>query len=151
MLSKLKTPNHLGIFFIVLQLQLFPFLPITLLSSTMPHSHSQPPPHCLCPWVLYLCSFACPFSSFPHYSPSPFPLATVSFFFISKSLVLFCSFVCFVQYVTLIGEIIWYLSFTAWLISLSLFHSMDGTGISIHGIWMESGWNLQFHPCFLKR
>ena len=40
------------------------------------------------------------------------------------SLVLLCSFVCFVHYVPLIGEIIWYLSFTAWLISLSIILSV---------------------------
>ena len=35
-------------------------------------------------------------------------------------LVLFCLFVCFVDQVPLIGEIIWYLSFITWLISLSI-------------------------------
>ena len=58
-----------------------------------------------------------PSPSFPHYLPPPSPLVTVNLFFISKSLILFCSFICFVDQVPL-GEIIWYLSFTAWLTSL---------------------------------
>ena len=58
--------------------------------------------------------------SFPHYTPSPSPLVTVRLFFISKPLVLFCSFVCLVDKVPLTGEIIWHLSFTAWFISLSI-------------------------------
>ena len=56
----------------------------------------------------------------PHCPPPPSPLVTVSLFFICMSLVLFCSFACFGDYIPLIGEIIWYLSFTAWLISLSI-------------------------------
>ena len=56
----------------------------------------------------------------PHYISLPLPLGTVSLFFISMSLVLFCSLVCFVDYVPPIGEVIWYLSFTTWLISLSI-------------------------------
>ena len=50
----------------------------------------------------------------------PSPLVTVSLFFISRSLVLFCSLFCFVDQVSLIGKIIWYLSFTNWLMSLSI-------------------------------
>ena len=38
-----------------------------------------------------------PFPSFPYYPPFPSPLVTVSLFFISTSLILFCSFVCFVD------------------------------------------------------
>ena len=39
------------------------------------------------------------------------------------SLILFCSFVGFVHKVPLIGEIIWYLSFADWLISLRIIPS----------------------------
>ena len=49
----------------------------------------------------------------------PFLWSSISLFFISKFLVLFCSLVCFVDYVPFIGEIIWYLSFTAWLTSFT--------------------------------
>ena len=64
------------------------------------------------PWWLF------PF--FPLLSPSPPPLVTVSLFFISMSLVIFCLLVCFVDQVLLIDEIIWYLSFIAWLPSVSI-------------------------------
>ena len=84
--------------------------PPTFIPPT-PHSHSQSPPHCPCPWVLYICSLTCSFPFFPPLYPSSFALVTVSLFFISMSLVLFCPLVCFVDYVPLIGEIIWYLSF----------------------------------------
>ena len=72
------------------------FFPIAFPFPIPPHSHSQSP-HCPCLWALYLCSFACPFPFFP-LLPTPLsPLVTVSLFFISKSIVLFCSFVCFVD------------------------------------------------------
>ena len=64
-----------------------------------------------------------------HYSSLPSPLVTVSLFFISMSLVIFCLLICFVDYVPLIGEIIWYLSFTAWFTSLSIMLSS-----SIHAV-----------------
>ena len=38
-----------------------------------------------------------PGSSFPQLSPPPSPLVTVSLFFVSMSLVLFCLLVCFVD------------------------------------------------------
>ena len=63
-----------------------------------------------------------PFILFPA-NPSPFssiipsPLVTVGLFSISMSLVMFCLLVCFVDWVPVKGEIIWYLHFTAWLIS----------------------------------
>ena len=53
-------------------------------------------------------------------TPFASPLVTLSVFFFSMSLVIPCSVVCFVDYVLLIGEIIWHLSYTAWLISLSI-------------------------------
>ena len=65
------------------------------------------------PWLV-------PSPSFPPYTPSPSPLVAVSLFFVSMPLVLFCRFVCFVHYVPIIGEIIWYLPFPSWLISLSI-------------------------------
>ena len=59
-------------FFIVVQLQLFPFPPITLLHPTHSHRpHSILPPPCwLCPWVLYNMFLDNPSPSFP-YCPSP--------------------------------------------------------------------------------
>ena len=70
-----------------------------------------------------------PFHSFPHHLSLPSPLVTVSLFFISMFLVIVCLLVCFVNEVPLIGEIIWYFSFTTWLISLSIVLSS-----SIHAV-----------------
>ena len=67
--------------------------------------------------------------SFPHYPSPPFPMVTASLFFISMSLVVFCLLVCFVDQVPIIGESIWYLSFTAWLTLLSIMLSS-----SIHAV-----------------
>ena len=61
--------------------------------------------------------------------PPPYPLVTVSLYFISMSLVIFGLLVCFLDQVPLKGEIIWSLSLTAWLISLSIMLSS-----SIHAI-----------------
>ena len=55
--------------------------------------------------------------SFPHYLPLPYPLVTVSLFFISMSLVISCLFVCSVDYIPFTGEIIWYC-----LLPSGLFH-----------------------------
>ena len=71
----------------------------------------------------------CSRTVFPPLSPPTSLLVTVHLFFISMSRVIFCLLVCFVDQVPLIGEIIWYLSFTAWLISLSTMLSS-----SIHAV-----------------
>ena len=73
-----------------------------------------------CTWVIYTCSLLDPSPSFLLYPCSPSLLVAVSLFLVSMLLVLFCLFVCFVDYGQLIGEIIWYLSFTTWLISLGI-------------------------------
>ena len=92
------------------------------LSSTPPNSTSHP--HSFSPLALPMGPLYMfldnPFPSFPHY-PSPFPsLVTVSLFFITASLVIFCLLFCFVDWVPLIGEITCYLSFTTWLMPLSI-------------------------------
>ena len=74
------------------------------------------------PWLI-------PLLSFKKFSALFSPLTTVSLFHDSMLLVLFCSLVYFVHYVPLIGEIIRYLSFTDWLISLSIIFSS-----SIHAV-----------------
>ena len=99
-----------------------------------PSPQPSPPPSLnpdllwLCPYVLYTCSCQT-FPLFPPLSPPCSPLVTDSLLLISMSLVIFCLLVCFVDYVPLIGEIIWYLSFTTWLISLSIMLSR-----SIHAV-----------------
>ena len=78
--------------------------------------HLHPPPW-FCPCVLY--SSSCnPLSSLssPHSS-----LPIVTLFLTSMSLVIFCFLLSSIDYVPVKGEIIWYLSLTAWLISLSIF------------------------------
>ena len=62
-------------------------------------------------------------------SPPHSPVTIVTMFLISVSLVIFCLLFSFVDYVPVKGEIIWYLSLTAWLISLSIMLSS-----SIHAI-----------------
>ena len=67
-----------------------PLLTPTLYSP----SHSQSP-HCLCPLVLYLCSFACPFPFFPLLSTSPLfsgKCQLVLYFQVSGSILLICLF-----------------------------------------------------------
>ena len=67
-----------------------------------PPPQSSPPPTLnptplwFCPCVLYTCSLL-PFLRFPPLSPLPSPLATVSLFFISMSLLVFCLLVSFVD------------------------------------------------------
>ena len=96
-------------------------------SSYSSHLYLPPFPFALSMYPLYM--FLDNPSPFPWVSPPTSPLVTVSLSFISMSLVLFCLLVCFVDYILLIGEIIWYLSFTTWLISLSIMLSS-----SIHAV-----------------
>ena len=53
-------------------------------------------------------------------SPPHSPLTIVRLFLTSISLVIFCLLFSSVDYVPVKGEIIWYLSLTIWLISLSI-------------------------------
>ena len=59
----------------------------------------------------------------------PPPPTIVRLLLISMSLVIFCLLFSFFDYVPVKGEIIWYLSLTAWLISLSIMLSS-----SIHAV-----------------
>ena len=107
--------------FIVVQVQFSAFsshhsLPPRL--SPPPFLVSTPPAR-YCPCVLYHCSCK-PFTLFPYNNPLLFYLITVSLFSISVSLVIFCFLVCFVDQFPFLGEIIWHLTFTTWIISLSI-------------------------------
>ena len=100
---------------------LLPF-PLFLLLVPSPTPQSIPPP-----LFIYSCSLTYPFLFFPPLSTSPSLLVTVGLIFISMSWDIFCSFVSFVDQLPLIDKIIWYLSFTTWLIHLEkhfLFLSM---------------------------
>ena len=100
-----------------------PFLhPTPAEPISLPDLH---PPPWFCPCVLY--SSSCN-PLFP-LSPPDSPLATVSLFLTSMSLVIFCLLFSPIAYVPVKGEIIWYLSLTTWLISLSIMLSS-----SIHAV-----------------
>ena len=90
--------------------------------TSLPHLH---PPPWFCPCDLY--SSSCnPLSSL---SPPHSPLAIVGLFLTSMSLVIFSLLFSSIDYVPVKGEIIWYLSLTAWIISLSIMLSS-----SIHAV-----------------
>ena len=81
--------------------------------TSLPHLH---PPPWFCPCVLH--SSSCN-PLFP-LSPPHSPLATARLFPTSMSLVVFCLLFSSIDYVPVKGEIIWYLSFTTQLTSLSI-------------------------------
>ena len=81
--------------------------------TSLPHLH---PPPWFCPCVLYSSS-SNPLSSL---SPPHSPLTIVRLLLTSMSLVIFWLLFSSVDYAPVRGEIIWYLSLTAWLISLSI-------------------------------
>ena len=70
------------------------FFPIAELYPVAP-THIVSHSHFLSPWVLYLCSFACPFSLFSSLSPSLLPSGHCQFvlyFQVSGSILLICLF-----------------------------------------------------------
>ena len=105
---------------------------VSIFSPPLPTTPAKPtslpcfhPPPWFCPCVLYSSSWK-PFSLL---SPPPSPLTTVTMFLTSMSLIVFCLLFSFVDYVPVKSEIIWYLSLTTWLISLSIMLSR-----SIHAV-----------------
>ena len=92
--------------------------------STPPQPDHPPSPTSTLPLDLIHVSFI-PSS----HCPLPTPPAIVRLFLTSISLVIFCLLFSFVDYVPVKGEIIGYLSLTAWLISLSIMLSS-----SIHAV-----------------
>ena len=109
-----------------------PFPPPTPAEPTsLPHPHHPPQ---FCPCVLHNSSCNPLFPLSPPHSP----LATARLFPTSMSLVVFCLLFSSIDYVPVKGEIIWYLSLTAWLISLSIMLSS-----SIHAV--ESSSLICFH------
>ena len=86
------------------------FNPTPAKPTSLPHLY---PPPWFCPCVLYSSSYK-PLSPL---SPPHSHLAIVRLFLTSMSLDIFCLLFSFVDYVPVKGEIIWYLSLTAWLIS----------------------------------
>ena len=100
-----------------------PLLPTPAKPTSLPCFH---PPPWFCPCVLYSSSSWKPFSPL---LPPPSPLAIVRLFLTSMSLVIFCFLFSSIYYVPVKDEIIWYLSLTTWLISLSIMLSS-----SIHAV-----------------
>ena len=103
-------------FFIVIQLQLCAFSP----PPSTPNQLKLPPyPISTLPLYLVHVSFivvpVIPSSHCP-----PHPPAIVRLFLTTMSLVIFCLLFSFVDYIPVKGEIIWYLSLTTWLNSLSI-------------------------------
>ena len=97
-------------------------VPVSPLSSPMPYLPQSTPPSCPCSCVIYTCSLTRPFHFFPPFPPhllSSGHCHPVPCFHASGPILLVCLF----YQVPLIGEIIWYFSFTAWLISLSIIFS----------------------------
>ena len=116
--TKKKEIVFFFLIFIVIQLQLCAFSPHP---STPPQLNPPPSPTStlppqFCPFVLYNSSCNPLFPLSPPHSP----LATARLFPTSMSLVVFCLLFSSIDYVPVKGEIIWYLSLTAWLISLSI-------------------------------
>ena len=112
------------LFFVVfLNLYCYSITVVCLLSPPLHPTPAEPtslpcvhPPPWFCPCVLYSSSWK-PFSPLTH---PPSPLAMFRLLLLSMSLVMFCLLFSFVDYVPVRGEIIWYLSLTTWLISLSI-------------------------------
>ena len=127
--------------FIVIQLQLYTFSPHP---STLPQPNPSPFPTSTLPLDFVLVSFSGSCKPLSSLAPPHSPVAIVRLFLTSMSLVIFCLLFSSVDYVPVKGEIIWYLSLTAWLISLSIILSS-----SIHAVakvWTPSFSLLQRIP-----
>ena len=85
-----------------------------------PSQSHLPPPTLSSPLILSLCPLQQLYRPLSPLSPPHSPPTIVTMFLISMSLVIFCLLFSFVDYFPVKGEIIWYLSLTAWLISLSI-------------------------------
>ena len=122
------------LFFLLLIAFLFLFLffycyLITVVCLFSPSLHPTPgeptslpplhPPPWICSCVLYSSSCNPLYLLSPPPPPTP-ALAIVTLFLTSMSLVIFCLLFPSIAYVPVKGEIIWYLSLTSWLISLSI-------------------------------
>ena len=103
---KLKK-QFLNLFFNVVQIQLFPFPPTTPSCSTHPYLPPwTPPAFGLVHGSLHI--FLDDLSTVSSFYPLPSPLWLLLVCSLFQCLQLYCV-VCFVNYVQIIGEIIWYL------------------------------------------
>ena len=122
------TTHFLTLFLLLILLQV-PLFSSPLPTSIQPPTHLWPSPHCcLCLCVMCMCPSANPFIFFHSVLP-PSALTAVTLFSVSMSLFLFCLSVYFVHQIPHTEKIIWYLSCSDWLISLSIIVSR-----SIHAV-----------------
>ena len=101
-------------------------------SQPTPHSHSQSLPGCPCLWVIYTCSLIRPFPFFPPLPPSCLPSGPCQSVPCFHSMFYFAHLFVWLIRFHLLGEIIWYLSFIAWLTALSIMLSS-----SIHPLLLQ--------------
>ena len=97
--------------------QIFPFIPLQSAHSPFPQSIPSQLPMNIHIRVFFDYSLRL-LSTSPHLPPSP--LTIVSVCHVSVPLILFWLLAYFVHQIPLISQIIWYLSFIDWLISLSI-------------------------------
>ena len=119
---------------------------VCIFSPLLPATPAKPislPCFCPPPWFCRCVLSSGSWKPFPPLSTPPSPLAIVRLFLISVTLVIFCLLFSFVDYVPVKGEIVWYLSPTTWLISLSIMLSS-----SIHAVtegrssfFLAASWN----------
>ena len=121
-LQSLKEKHFLNIF-MVIQLQLYAFSPHP---STPPQLNPPPSSTCTLPLgYVHVSIIVVPVIPSSHCPPP----TIVRLFLTSMSLVIFCFLFSSIDYVPVKGEILWYLSLTTWLISLSIMLSS-----SIHAV-----------------
>ena len=92
---------------------------VCILSPPPPPQPNNPPPSPASTSILSMCPLQQLLKT-PLPTGPPRPPATVRLLLTSMSLLIFCLLFSSVDYVPVKGEIIWYLSLTAWLISFSI-------------------------------
>ena len=138
--------NILGLIYHIFKiiLLLFNYSCLHFLLTTPPHPRPAKPTSLPCfhppPWYSPCVLYNSSWKTFPPLSSSPSPLAIVRLFLTSMSLVIFCLLFSFVDYVPVKGEIIWYLSLTVWLISLSIMlsHSIHAVAKGISSLFLSA-------------
>ena len=128
--------------------------PTPVKPTSLPYLH---PPPWFCPCDLYSSSCNPLFSLSPPHSPLPI----VRLFLTSMSLVIFCLLFSSVDYVPVKGQIIWYLSLTIWLISLSIMLSSfihavakDISSFFLSAAWIQKLWyiyTMEFYAAERKK
>ena len=127
--ASLSTCLFLYFYFLLNHFYCYSTTVVPIFPTLSSYAHPPPTPTVSSHTVVHVCgSFIhdlclVPSSSFHHYSSTLSLLVSFSLFHVSMPLVLFCLIVYFVHWIPLIGDIIWHLSFTNWLISLSILFS----------------------------